>query len=75
MRRVMLLLPVLCLAFAPVPFPKSFRGDLKQLQGTWELVRSQNTIRGMEAKLFDEPIRGMTWTIKGNRLGAGTIGE
>src|SRR5947208_2033134 len=43
MRRALLLLAVLCLAFAPAPFPRPDRrpgcADLKAMQGEWVLVR------------------------------------
>jgi hypothetical protein len=41
MRRVLPLLAVLCLAFAPAPFPRPGRpvDDFSELAGTWVLVR------------------------------------
>jgi hypothetical protein len=38
MRGVLPLIAVLSLAFAPAPFPKPIRGDLKELLGEWVLV-------------------------------------
>jgi uncharacterized protein (TIGR03067 family) len=50
MRRVILLLVVLSVAFAPAPFPKPNRQtDLEKLQGEWVTVKS--VLEGDEVKL------------------------
>jgi uncharacterized protein (TIGR03067 family) len=38
MRRVLPLLALVSLAFAPLPFPKTSEADLKAMQGEWVLV-------------------------------------
>ena len=47
MRRILPLLTVLCLGFAPAPFPRPIRGELKALQGQWEQIRYQGRSPGL----------------------------
>jgi uncharacterized protein (TIGR03067 family) len=64
-RRVLPLIAVLCLAFAPAPFPKRAVNDLKQLQGMW--VLSFTSYSGKPARVTD-----LRWIVSGNKL---TIAE
>jgi uncharacterized protein (TIGR03067 family) len=65
MRRVLPLVAVLSLAFAPAPFPKPdpTQKDLKELQGEWRVVSS--VMDGGKAKA--DEIKAMKAVIKGNR--------
>jgi uncharacterized protein (TIGR03067 family) len=68
MRCFLPLLAVLCLAFAPVPFPKPAKpdpgkADLKKLQGTWAV--SRRTINGADQTARSSD---MTVVITGDRI-------
>ena len=61
MRRAMLLLAVVCLAFAPAPLPKpDRRSDAQKLEGEWERVRLYNG-----GSVFPEKPGEVTLTISG----------
>jgi uncharacterized protein (TIGR03067 family) len=56
------------LAFAPVPFPRPVRGELKQLQGTWVQVSAQNDPGERLAKNFNQPAPLLIWIITADYL-------
>src|SRR5262245_47137700 len=74
MRRVLPLLAVLSLAFAPVPpyrpKPDSGKEDLKKLQGTWERVRV--TIGG---RVYSEVGNETTIVIADDRMNYSVAGK
>jgi uncharacterized protein (TIGR03067 family) len=64
MRRVLPLVAVLCLAFAPAPFPKPYQSnvDFKKLQGMW--VQTYLLEKGKRVKLPYKKI----WLFEGDRI-------
>jgi uncharacterized protein (TIGR03067 family) len=69
MRRILPLLAVLCLAFAPAPFPRPRNGpndprpdDLRRMQGTW--VFAYNVQKGVQTRATSDS----RWVIAGDTL-------
>ena|ERR1700722_13009927 len=68
MRYVALLtVALVSLAFAPAPFPRSVRGDLKRLQGTW-VAEPDKKYSDDYLKTWGEPAPTETVEIYGNRV-------
>ncbi len=69
MHRVLPLVAILCLAFAPAPFPRPSNGrddpkpdDLKRMQGTW--LSAYNIEKGVRSKAESD----IRWVIAGDTL-------
>jgi uncharacterized protein (TIGR03067 family) len=62
MRRVLLLLAVVLLGFAPVPFSDPEKADLKKMQGSWILASAHKD--GVREEVKQEAV----WTIKDDCL-------
>jgi uncharacterized protein (TIGR03067 family) len=69
MRRLLPLLAVLSLAFAPLPRPSAVKEDLARLQGAWVLMYS------VKNRLREDQSQQAVWLFEGSRVTATLDGK